>query len=87
MRNSEFGIRNEENCFVVRGTNSYCTVAEFTPEVLGRSAEFGMVLTQVRNAEFGVRNDKLEYCSGRAETAHTAQCRILPPEALGGFES
>ena len=48
-----------------------------------RSAEFGTVLSQMRSSEFGVRNDKLEYCSGRGEAIYTKQRRILPTEALG----
>ena len=49
MRNAEFGMKNEENGFVESGTNSYCARAEFTPR--GTRAEFGMVLSQMRNAD------------------------------------
>ena len=36
-----------------------------------------------RESQCGVRSDRLEYCSGRVETAHTARCRSLPPKVLG----
>ena len=36
----------------------------------------------MRNAEFGIRSDRLEYCSWRVETICTARWRNLRVEAL-----